>query len=571
MESSTFPLVPSVPGGWGRLRRGIPGALKGLIRRRADNLFPTREAREYCRWRAERLEQRRHLFRGAVEAGLLSVLTPVWNGSPVRYLKPLAESLINQNQAGACEWVILDNGCSQPDLVAYLQELSRFTWVKLHKVEKNIGIVRGLRYCLERASGRYVLSVDADDYLYEDALVVIASYIRESNYPPLLYSDEDKVIETRFYQPYFKPDWDPVLLLNSAYIAHLGVVERDKALALGAYDNERTEGSPDWDIFIKFLIAGYSAVHIPEVLYSWRVHARSTADHTVTKPYVHSSQKAVLQHFLEAQPDPQKFELEHNSFGNHAQWHFRRQPESENRFVSVVLGNVDPQKGAVLVGTSHPEIGSFPVELAAHPRDLLSVARETAQQDGFVQFVGVDVAIENPEWPSEALGLFELHPDTVMAGGRIRHLNGTILEAGRYFGFGGPCGCPDRGRTVADPGYFMQMWKQRSVSAVATQFAVMKAAFLLDLLEHLPDRASLAFLGAWAGARAAETGKRVVYSPFLSGLSTLDWEMLIDPAEKELFSETNRHLIPDRRFYSPHFSLETPFALLHPSKSRDQP
>ena len=40
----------------------------------------------------------------------------------------------------------------------------------------------------------------------------------------LLYTDEDKIDEQgRRYDPYFKPDWNPELLLGQNYISHLGV------------------------------------------------------------------------------------------------------------------------------------------------------------------------------------------------------------------------------------------------------------------------------------------------------------------------------------------------------------
>ncbi len=186
--------------------------------------------------------------------------------------------------------------------------------------------------------GRYVLPVDADDYLYPDAFRVVTSFLRRADYPALLYTDEDKVIGTRFFEPYLKPDWDPVLLLNSAYIAHLGVIDRKKALELGAYTDARTEGSPDWDLFIRFMIAGYTAAHIPEVLYSWRVHAHSTADDSAIKPYVHSSQKAALQRFLDAQPNPEKFSIEYSPLlGGAAHWYFSRQHSDARALVSAVL------------------------------------------------------------------------------------------------------------------------------------------------------------------------------------------------------------------------------------------
>ncbi|MGI9072097.1 MAG: glycosyltransferase [Bryobacteraceae bacterium] len=531
------------------------------MRRQSEILFPNREAREYRVWTAERVRERRSIYAEALEPGLLSVLTPVWNGSPVRYLNKLAESVASQNWAGACEWVILDNGCTKTSLVSYLADLRAHSWVKLRRVETNVGITGGLRKCLEHATGRYVLPVDADDYLYPDAFQVVTSFIHSAGYPALLFTDEDKVIGKGFFQPYFKPDWDPVLFLNSAYIAHLGVIDRDKALALGAYSDRGTEGSPDWDLFIRFMIAGYTPVHIPEVLYSWRVHAHSTADDAASKPYVHSSQKAALQRFLDAQPNPAKFSIEYSPLlGGAAHWHFSRQHSDPRALVSAVLTDGSVSDGNEAKG-GYPEIRRFFVRADAKFDCLAPLAREVAEEDGFVRLLGEDVEVDNADWPWEALTLFELHPDTVMIGGRIQNRKDMITEAGRYFGFAGACGCPDRGRSVLDPGYFGQVWKQRSVSAVSTQFAVIKATFLLELLTVLPRQASLPFLGAWAGAHAMRSGKRVVYSPFLGGVSDLDWESLVTSSERNVFSEMNKDLIPDRRFYSRHLSLEKPFAL----------
>jgi len=547
MGHKAIPEPPVLSSGWRRLGRKLPASLKGALRRRADNLLPNRETREYRAWIAERLKHRALVYNEPLEPGLLSLLTPVWDGSPLLYLKRLASALIAQNQSGACEWVLLDNGCTDTRLLSFLDGLRSHRWIELYRLDTNIGITRGLRYCLEYAHGRYVMPVDADDLLYPDTLRIVTSYIRQFNYPPLLYSDEDKIIGTKVYQPYMKPDWDPVLLLNSAYIAHLGILDRQKALDLGAYSDVNTEGSPDWDVFVRFLVAGYTAAHIPEVLYSWRVHAHSTADDAATKPYVHASQRAVLQRFLDARSCNGKFDIEYNPLlGGMAHWHFSREYNRSSSFTQAILrGDEKPTQA------------------------LTELAKSAAQRDGFVHLLGDDVQIDDPSWPDEVLSIFELHPEVVMIGGRIRDRMGVITEAGRHFGFAGPCGCPNRGRPVTDPGYFGQMWKQRSVSAVSAQFAVVRASFLYELLQQIPASASLAFLGAWAGALALRTGKRVVYSPFLSGVSDRDWDTLVDRAEQALFARTNPDIIPDWRFYSRNLSLEKPFAFGNPEISRD--
>lgn len=547
-----LPLQKIAAGSYNRvdLRQRIRAYAKGVLRRQADRFFPTRETRSYRIWIQRRISERQQYYRSEVPSGFFSILTAVWDGSPVQPLRALADSIAQQNYAGhaqpespggACEWVILDNGCIKPQVVALLNELSLRDGVKLVRADANAGITRGLRLCLEHATGRYVVPVDADDLLYSDALRVIASCALIAGSPPLLYTDEDKVIGSQVYQPYLKPDWDPVLLLNSAYIAHLGVMDRKIALELGVYSDAGTEGSPDWDAFLRFFRAGHRAVHIPEVVYSWRVHGQSTADDVATKPYVHSSQKAVLQRFLDGIPNGEKFEIETSPlFGGGAHWHLVRQ-------------HANPQPAVVTV-----RVGCDALRRA---ESLADIVQDALEQRAFLRFVGEDVEVQDEAWVWEALGLFEIHPNVVMIGGRISNRNGVIQDAGRYFGFGGVCGCPYRGRPASDPGYFGQLWKQRSVSAVSSQLAVIRPEFLLDLLATSKEHASVVYLGTWAGAHALRTGKSIVYSPFFSGVSDVDWDSLVMSGEVADFEAAHGDLIPDRRFYSRHFSLREPFQL----------
>ena len=69
----------------------------------------------------------------------------------------------------------------------------------------------------------------------------------------------------------------------------------------------RTDGSHDWDAFVRFLAAGIGPIHIPEILYSWQVHEGSTSGNIDAKSYIHSSQRNVLNRFLRDRGKPDRY------------------------------------------------------------------------------------------------------------------------------------------------------------------------------------------------------------------------------------------------------------------------
>jgi hypothetical protein len=148
-----------------------------------------------------------------------------------------------------------------------------------------------------------------------------------------------------------------------------------------------------------------------------------------------------------------------------------------------------------------------------------------------------------------------------MMGGLIRNERGEILEAGLQLGYRGACGSPDRGRKRGDPGYFGQAWKQRSAGAVSLQCAAVKPAFLLETLQQLPSGASIPFLGAWMGAYALRKRARIVYTPFIGGVSNFAWDALVTKGELNLFTSLNGDILPDRRYYPKPFSLREGYVL----------
>ena len=198
----------------------------------------------------------------------------------------------------------------------------------------------------------------------------------------------------------------------------------------------------------------------------------------------------------------------------------------------------------------YPAVARLSLSARASAKALIDlIANAAPLANDLLCLVADDIQIDRADWLWEALGLLERFPDAVMVGGRIRNRAELILSGGFVFGFAGVCGCPDRGRPALDPGYFTQMLKQRSVSAASSQFAVWRAGALPALAKTLPPSASVSMLGAWTAAWAQRHGKRVVYSPYLSGLSDFDWQALAAPAETAQFQKLNSAFIPDHRYY----------------------
>ena len=527
------------------LRALVPKKVQGMLRRRARAKYLVWDARQYNLWMKTHRELRRARYAGNLQPGLLSIATPVWDGTPISYLRLLADSIASQNTNGACEWLVLDNGCTKPEVRRYVDELAaRYQWVKLHRESINQGIVGGMRACLEQASGRYLCTVDSDDLLYPDCLQIVEWWIRRSGYAPLLYSDEDKIIGAQTVQPYFKPDFDPVLLMNSAYIAHLGVVDRAKALELGAYTDRNAEGSPDWDCFVRFYTAGFQAVHIPEIIYSWRMHPESTADDAGSKPYIHSSQRAVIERYLEANEFSGEHVLKYSPLlPGTADWWIERQHVSP---WSALL--VSPDENAML---DYPDLARVRLRNDATFAGLMGGI--TGAPD-LVCLWQRGLKPERDDCLWEAQGLFERFPDAVMVGGWIAS-HGKVEDGPLVLGFNGACGCPDVGRPVVDPGYFTQLRKQRSVSAVSSRFAVLRMEFLKEAFEsggfsHVP----VWELGPWLGQFALGTKQRIIFSPFLR----CDSDGAALPAPARL-----RPTLADRRYYPLNFGLtpETAYQL----------
>ncbi len=471
---------------------------------------------------------------------LLSLVTTVYDTDP-SFVTDLAHTVFGQDTTTDFEWLILDNGSRRSETWEVLNEIARDRRVRLGRVEHNLGIVGGMRWCLERAQGRYIVPVDSDDLLFPDCVRTATSFLEQAGMPRVAYTDEDKTDGHKHRDAYLKPDWDPVLFVHSCYIAHLTVIDRKTALELGCYSDPATEGCHDWDTFIRFLNAGYEPAHIPEVLYSWRMHAASTSGNYRAKPYIYASHKAALERFLDARGKLDKYEVALSPlFDGTPDYRFKQRHAC-----------ADGSQNARRVSDIQGLIATIMLEQRVS-RDGLRTA--IGQVDAGVRYIHLQsraCELTEDDFADEVLMHFDLFPDSAIVGGRIH--DGEVLREGGYvFGYGGSIGCPESGNSLSNSGYFAQSWKPRSVAAVSARHSVVSREFLIENLDKLPAEISLTMLGPWLGALACIVGRRVIYTP-LTGVKAGAGEE-IAPSREELaeFTEVFSRLMRNPVGYARH-------------------
>ena len=92
-----------------------------------------------------------------------------------------------------------------------------------------------------------------------------------------VYTDEDKIDRRGHHSgPFFKPDWSPERMRTQMYSCHLSVLRRSLVEEVGGFDPE-FEGSQDWDLVLKVTERARAVVHVPRVLYHWRMLETSAA------------------------------------------------------------------------------------------------------------------------------------------------------------------------------------------------------------------------------------------------------------------------------------------------------
>ncbi len=469
----------------------------------------------------------------------ISVMMPVFN-PPIEMLQSAIDSVRNQIYT---DWELcIADDCSTDPLVPQLLEecAASDARIKVIRREENGHISAASNSALSLVTSQWVALLDHDDILAEHALALVALALAENPDAGIVYSDEDKLDQAGHRRdPYFKPDFDPLLLLGQNFVSHLSVFRKDLVDRAGGY-RLSYEGSQDWDLTLRVseLIEPRQVVHIPHVLYHWRVHASSTASMVSAKPYaVEAGLRAVTDH-LERTGRPARV----NRIG---QWGFNRVswdlPDPAPR-VTIVIPTRDgpllprcidsvlsftmyPNFEVVVVDNSSRTLGTLEYLRACDHR--VTVIRDdrpfnhsainnsaVASTSGeIVCLLSDDTEVISGDWLTEMVAQVS-QPGVGAVGAKLYYGDGRIEHAGVILGIHGVAAHAHLNFDRLSVGYFGQLQLAHHMSAVTAACAVVRRE-AWDAVngfdeEHLPA----VFNDVDFCLRLREAGWGLVWTPY---------------------------------------------------------
>ena len=472
---------------------------------------------------------------------LFSVVMPTYN-TPRQWLSAAIDSVLRQLYEN-WELCIADDASTDPETASVLREYAaKDARIKVAYRKENGHISKSSNDAISLASGEFIALLDHDDELTEDALYMAVVELNKNSKVDFIYSDEDKISSFGMrFNPHFKSNWNPDLFLSQNYICHLGIYRTSLVKEIGGF---RTgfEGAQDWDLALRISekIPVDHIVHIPHVLYHWRVIEGSTAQSTSAKPYVLKAQQKAVKEHLERIGTPAEVEI------LEAISHVRpRFPlPSVLPFVSIIiptrdqLGHLKRCVESLLKQTSYKKFEIIIVDNGSEEAETLNyfeslklrgvtiirddrpfnysrLNNEAAKvaKGELLAFLNNDLEVITQDWLSEMVS-HAVRPGVGGVGARLLYPNGLLQHGGVILGIGGVAGHNCKGRMRQDPGYFNRAILIQNLSAVTAACMVLPKK-VFDEVGGLDEKElSVAFNDVDLCLRIRAKGYRITYTPY---------------------------------------------------------
>ncbi len=472
---------------------------------------------------------------------VFSVLTPVYRPEPA-FLEKMLTSVLSQTY-GKWELVIANGSSEDASLSALLKKYSeKDARIRIIDLPENGGISENTNAALKEAKGDWTVLLDQDDLLAPEALFSFAEAISENPQAEAVYSDEDKLdteADDLHRESFFKPDFSPAWLYCNNYITHLFGVKTEIAKKCGF--RREFDGAQDYDFILRAVKeAKEQVIHVPKVLYSWRMHEGSTAGEMAHKDYAVEAGKRVLEKRLEEEG------LKGRVIPLSLPGRYQTVVElPEKKKVSILIPNKDHAEDLDKCVTSllekatygnfeiliiennsrEPETFAFYEELKKRDERIRiltyeggfnfsainnSAVKEAAGE--YLLFLNNDTEVLTPDFLESMVSCLETGK-TGCVGAKLLYEDGTIQHAGVLVLTEGAAHHVFLGSPEGDPGYMGRLMVRANVSAVTGACMLMKKK-VFEEAGGFDERFTVAYNDVDLCLSVLKAGYEIVYDAF---------------------------------------------------------
>jgi len=524
----------------------LPQPADGMAGDASAHQAPVQDRNDYTEWvrrydtltAADRQRMRDVQAAFALQP-LVSVVMPTYNPKP-EWLVEAIESVRAQIYPH-WELCIADDASTDPAIRPILERYAeQDKRIKIVFRKENGHISAASNSALELATGEWISLLDHDDLLNENALFWVVEAINRAPDARLIYSDEDKISENgRRSDPYFKCDWNPDLFYSHNMICHLGSYKASLVKSVGGF-REGFEGSQDYDIALRCIekIDPAQIVHVPRVLYHWRVHSESTAMSGDSKPYAAlAGERAINEHFARTGVNGR---VTYAGYGYAPSYDLptnlplvsiiiptRNGKALLKQCIDSIINKTTYKNYEILVidnGSNEPDALAYFDQLAKKKntrvvRDdspfnysrLNNEAVKMARGD-VIALVNNDIEVISPGWLSVMVA-HALRPGVGAVGAKLWYPDKTLQHGGVILGIGGVAGHSHKYSREGAHGYFSRLLITQSLSAVTAACLVIKKTVFNEIGGLEEKRLQIAFNDIDFCLRVREAGYRNIWTP----------------------------------------------------------
>ena len=511
-----------------------------------DGEVPLSDNLQYQKWleaNYPRAAKLKNIARSSLKLAyqpLISIIVPVYNPEAT-FLRQAIESVLEQVYPN-WELCLADDCSTKPEVKSILKEYAEGDErIKVVYRSENGHICRSSNSALELATGEYIALLDHDDLLPPHALAKVVQLLDEHPEADFIYSDEDKVDEQNVHKdPFFKPDWCPDSFLARMYTCHLGVYRRSLVEEIGNF-RVAFEGSQDYDLVLRVTEQTDKIFHIPDVLYHWRIHSRSTAARSNVKPYATDAARKALSEAILRRGEPGKVTTQSNFPGVYTVRYQIKQPKlvsiiiptkdladtldtclksifsktTYKNYEVIVIDNGSTEKKTARCLESWQQqqpkqFNYYPYDVPFNYSQINNYGVEQARGE-YLLFLNNDIEVISKDW-LEGMVEQAQRPSIGAVGSLLLYPDDTIQHAGVVLGIGGVAGHSHKHLHVSQSGYISQAVSTNNYSAV-TGACMMCRREVFESVGGFEEKLAIAFNDVDLCLKIARRGYRNIYLP----------------------------------------------------------